>query len=508
MATSSEITTKTLAELQQKLLEHPSAETSKSIRNLADKYCSSRSGLISDAHYIWLAYQKDDTKPHGIQMFLMAETEDDISNVRFKPREETVNICVYKLNRISDNQQLQNEQMKADELSNLDLITMRNSINKLANDLFANHKHLTIIEPSGIRLKDSKYKGEKCIALYVRKKGFIPMGETLFENTIGDFQVDVREGIVYQAMQNEGTQTLKMGCKIARLEYPQQSVAKCGTLGGFIDHPEYGICGLTAAHVLLTDTEMYELMGTGELTWLQIPSLVEVYFCDENNINRKLGHFVKAVYEKGTIGKSGFEVAIFQIGTFFKTSGELRVAGHRADDVQDFFNTGKVFSPINCSQDSLFLKYGAFSGKTTGTFFNRLPVDTVRLAARSDPGLYTIELWNQISIRSTEERPFGVLGDSGSLVMVPGEHCETLCVGIFEGISLDDSKTFVSPIGPVLEKLNVSSFKCFQQNELLATVRAFGQRLDQLEQNTDQILHAVNRLNVQNIPYARYCNIL
>lgn len=137
-------------------------------------------------------------------------------------------------------------------------------------------------------------------------------------------------------------------------------------------------------------------------------------------------------------------------------------------------------------------KYGSKTGKTSGHFINHTPLVTISTQAGVFPANLT--LYNQLEIIGTDNTPFSDKGDSGSLVMIEGPNGERFCVGIVEG-GTSYGSTIVTPVGPILEQLNVSSLTCFQADHIRDSVR----RLERnLEQTKNEILLAINDIKQTN----------
>ncbi|XP_053376646.1 uncharacterized protein LOC123540928 [Mercenaria mercenaria] len=135
-------------------------------------------------------------------------------------------------------------------------------IDKYSMELMHNHTYLSVISASPVVSKHygtSNYKTESvsCIALYVIVKHFIPINEEPFPQMLDGIPVDVREGGVQfcGASAEDFHDQVRMGCKITSTFQPQ----KHGTLGGFVEHPDYGLCGITCAHVVLNDKWKFAL---------------------------------------------------------------------------------------------------------------------------------------------------------------------------------------------------------------------------------------------------------
>jgi hypothetical protein len=206
---------------------------------------------------------------------------------------------------------------------------IKKCINKNADDLFQKHSNLNVILPSVMKsvgyMSDKQkheIKIEPCIALYVSVKGYIPLKETLFEKVIDGFPTDVLEGEFepYMGGPNDYHDHLKIGVAI----HANRGDQEVGTLGGFVEHPVHGLCGITCAHVVYDSVEYAMLRNAGKLSFKK-----PVY----QPISEKMSAFGKvvlAVYNEGSESESGIEVALISIedrkpkdGSFPSTYNEL-----------------------------------------------------------------------------------------------------------------------------------------------------------------------------------------
>ena len=135
-------------------------------------------------------------------------------------------------------------------------------VNKYADDLMDKHSNLVGItasyfKSSGFGKKDTrerKIEQKPTIALYCRIKGFIPVNEELFPTVLDWYETDVREGVVYSAIRpkpDEYHSNVRVGCAIGASE-----VDFSGTLGPFLDHPQFGICAISCAHMFVNPSDI------------------------------------------------------------------------------------------------------------------------------------------------------------------------------------------------------------------------------------------------------------
>lgn len=194
-----------------------------------------------------------------------------------------------------------------------DMNLMKTAINTYSDSLREKHTNIKVITGSplrsiGYKAERHETKRENCIVLLVPIKGLIPLQEDPFPKEIGSFKVDVREGTFkfYVGGKPSDMHTnLKMGCAIgpaARDVY--------GTLGGFVDHPVYGLCALTCAHVVMQESELRHNANIAGLTCVQ-----------PNNTEAEFGEVIKTVFRDNGSYRSGLDVALIKINSRAPANG-------------------------------------------------------------------------------------------------------------------------------------------------------------------------------------------
>lgn len=324
-----------LNKLHQLFFENKSAKIAgvlESIEMLINKWIRRKHNNVK---HVWLAYP---VKTRS-KVILVIETETEIENTVFDGI--GYDYILRNFNQFSREAEEVIKSTDNGPLSNNNLIHIRKCINKHGKKLMNSHKHLSIINPSSVRSKgfdsnEHKIIKEACVALYVQRKGYIPICEEPFQSDYDGVKVDVREGAFYANMQREGEDTLTIGCSIA---VRHDGHSSRGSLGGFIEHPQYGLCGLTCAHVVLEENELIELQHKGEISWPNFSTTSFVYFQTTSNIN--IGKLVKAVYAEGGEGRYGMEAALFQIEECHPESGAFWNSENEGDLV---FSASKYFS--------------------------------------------------------------------------------------------------------------------------------------------------------------------
>ncbi|XP_060584015.1 uncharacterized protein LOC132740174 isoform X2 [Ruditapes philippinarum] len=352
-------------------------------------------------------------------------------------------------------------------------------ISKYAGKLMDNHRYLNVISGSIVRSKNYKpsamcFSKQSCIALYVLVKGFIPIEEDAFQNTYDGVEVDIREGLFFPyGTAREYHDDIKMGCKITRFTGIAGDLG--GTLGGFIDHPSYGVCGITCAHALMFPDELRKCVEHNrEITWPKIFSSDIV--CQPNIVSdkiNKIGRIVQAIYKEGDQSEAGVEVAVIQIEDRPPISGHFPGIGPNGINIPYTFETGKTCGVSRVLGKDLF-KFGCISDFTQGRI-KSTPV-CVRTFEFEHNG-FTIRLLNQLEI---ETEKFATHGDSGSLVFCKGMSGDFECVGMVEG-GVSYKTCIITPIQSILAALKVSSLKDFEIKKTKHQLDAIDNRVSSIE---------------------------
>ncbi|XP_045187249.2 uncharacterized protein LOC123545053 [Mercenaria mercenaria] len=377
---------------------------------------------------------------------------------------------------------MESEEISECKLSFEDSEKIKHVINNRAEELMKNHKNLSAISGNGIRSKgfshgEHELIRETCIVLYVHTKGKIPLDETEFPKLLDGIPVDVREGEFQNcALATEYQETARMGCQIKS--------GKSGTLGGFVDHPEYGLCAITCAHVVLNDTEIHDLQRDGSNTWRNNEKLV--FQPDDTNIqSHYFGQVKEARYNSGGSGKSGVDLAILQIERRPPDSGNFPDVNNAPTDM--VFESGKSCSSLN-ENNNRVMKFGRTTNKTEGfvQFSNAAVklIDHVHRYTIPWGGDFSYRLFNQFEIRALTGS-FVKKGDSGSLVFKKDVTGELLCVGMVVGMLEPSGNGIVVPISAVLSELGVKEFKDFRWKRL--------DRIEKLVKSIDKRLTDIAR---------------
>ncbi|XP_060574489.1 uncharacterized protein LOC132732140 [Ruditapes philippinarum] len=336
---------------------------------------------------------------------------------------------------------------------------LRKCINENADDLFKMHSNLNVILPSskksvGYRSGQHKILEKPCIALYVSVKGYIPLNETPFQTMIDCFQTDVLEGEFEPYMQgpNEYHEDLKIGLAIHANVLKGDDILG-GTLGGFIDHSTYGLCGITSAHVVYSDAEMTEVIDKKQLR------LRKTVYQPIGGRSSAFGEVVQAVYDEGSRSASGMEVALVQIQSRQPTNGSF------PETLKDFeagfdasnplcFNSGAVCETSEIKRRTEVYKFGMNSGITRGSF--DLQGAALRKGQMQGHQGFGFNLKNQMVVLQIGKNPFAERGDSGALVLIEGEE-DSIAIGIVEGGM--NGCVFVTPLCDILRAVGCTELK-------------------------------------------------
>jgi hypothetical protein len=282
---------------------------------LVVQYCKSICNMIeSSSEYIihvYAAYKKENEKKIFFVVTVMWDFDLNEHEIGYRMMKRNYGDLSTEGIDINYSMKDSEETMSADEHKKLCA-----GISKNSERLMDNHRYLNVISGSIVRSKTYKPSAmclskESCMALYVSVKGFIPIEEDAFQKTYDGVPVDIREGLFFPyGMAGEYHDNIKMGCKITRLTEIDRK--RGGTLGGFIDNPKYGLCGITCAHAMMFPDELEKCVEqNGEISWPQISSDI-VCQPDPLAIN-KIGRIVQAIYKNSNQYEASVEVALIQI---------------------------------------------------------------------------------------------------------------------------------------------------------------------------------------------------
>ncbi|XP_060590256.1 uncharacterized protein LOC132745368 isoform X2 [Ruditapes philippinarum] len=354
--------------------------------------------------------------------------------------------------------------------------TLYSCISNHSEDLMKRHKFLSIISACSNRSKGFGVSWnllpEKCIVFYVQKKNYIPIDEEPFEKYYDGIAVDVREGVFipYGRTARVKLDPVKMGCQIRGDIYNSQYVE--GTLGCFVDHPQFGVCGLTCAHVLLSPDELQQLKTTysGSLKW-PLHDMHKNVFQPADLNSSSIGHTVQFIYEEGSSSKSGMEVALFKITDRQPKSADFPVPTIiSASSVKNIQYDGWRLCSTNRlnNKKNIVTKFGSKTEFRHGTLtFDNTAVKSLESYPLSF-GYAVIKLFKQIEVKAYD-LAFAGHGDSGALVFLADNNSQHTCIGIVEG-GTSYGTAVVTPIVPILEELKVHCLKSFDSETNLTNI--------------------------------------
>ncbi|XP_061180574.1 uncharacterized protein LOC133189181 [Saccostrea echinata] len=346
-------------------------------------------------------------------------------------------------------------------------IKFRKCIQHISSFLYEKHLNLEIISASGFRSTKNgdEIVREPCIVFYCACKGIIPFGESEFPRNIYDFNTDVREGFFYQ-FPNDGffkrstdvLDPLMMGGSISSKDF-----SKGGTLGGFVTLNNGNIGFITCAHVLF---DLSRLCRETEHFDVVQPAYT---YKNTNNVCRihELSCFPTTPFKGCTLDVSLVKLTnrIPEKGLFSDLSIEdLLENGFNMENIPEYTEgTIRDYRQDHFAhlRDPCF-KWGAKTGFTRGALrLNGISVrwfnDVIDLG--QPPSRYSFVYHSQLECLGTGTS-FALPGDSGALVFqldpiaTKNDQHRFHCIGMIVG-GTSDYKTVVTPIGPILEALNV-----------------------------------------------------
>ena len=266
-------------------------------------FCSTIKALSRNIIHVWEGYAPEEQDYNGQNLcrIFVAVVKRKIVNLKekilsFLPVKEFFRVIQRLPDEVSDEAKkcLEKEANIAFSLEEHNLI--RDTLLRNSGDLMKTHGNLQVVSASKIKSKQNgrTVKMGPCIVMYVHVKGIIPVNEEPFPHKVGDFLVDVREGV----FTNYGDPKLAIGCTIS-------GKGKTGKIAGFVHLPNGNIGCLTCAHVFNIHENM-EVDGK------------DVYQLSPNESNTPFGKVDKWIYDKGytkneTEYKIGVDAALIEI---------------------------------------------------------------------------------------------------------------------------------------------------------------------------------------------------
>ncbi|WAR30317.1 hypothetical protein MAR_032859, partial [Mya arenaria] len=399
---------------------------------------------------------------------------------------------------------------KLQEIVSIDDQTkVQRCLSAISHILLTRHKYLSVITASSVKSQHFVKKEKKsditqqlCIVLCVHAKGFIPIDEDQFPDNYKGIPTDVMEGSFtsFCKTANEKHANLRMGCEIQR-----KVNEVTGTLGGFIEHPEYGTCGIISAHVALHSDELFECKYRGG--HLKLHHWPERYVNDRAiyqpaayDESQPIGQLMEAIYIEGDYSTSGVDIAIFQITDRFPADGKFPAQSRNGikEPTTLEYKSGKTTGSVITSNQTLW-KYGKTSGQTRGQMVFRIPFVSVKEINFNDKSNdFQVIQMKLYEVTSNDERSFACPGDSGALVFLEKDDLD--CVGVIEGGFKGGGPVFVSPINSILKHCNVTQLKSFypSQGEMAASISELQTQVTNIEQtmatNFSEILRKLEEI--------------
>ncbi|XP_053386517.1 uncharacterized protein LOC123538824 [Mercenaria mercenaria] len=445
---------------------------SKTFSNICDMICKQ---VMDTAEYIvdaWASYCIEDCHSNETISVVFVVITADMSKI--------IHLKDYKYHLISQNTfSSESEIVLTRELSDEthDISRDRDTLEELrkciahhADDLLEKHSNINVILPSfkkskGFYSDNHSIVDEPCIALYILVKGYIPINEDPFPQELDGFKVDVLEGKfeTYNGGPNDFHERLKMGLAIHANILDSNKNLLGGTLGGFVNHPVYKMCGITCAHVVCSSEEMNSIKFCGIKDGLDKPVFQPV-----NDESAPFGRVVRAVYKPGDESSSGMEAVLFHIQERHPEDGSFPMA---FNDIQAGFDKSRPLtydSGVVCEASAIrprteVYKYGMATGITRGSFaLQGAVVRKERMEGNRHSFGYSLK--NQLVVLQIGVEPFAEPGDSGALVLIDGGHHDSVAIGIVEGGI--QGRVFVTPICDILRAFGCSDIKMYQFNIL------------------------------------------
>ncbi|XP_052282473.1 uncharacterized protein LOC127879571 isoform X2 [Dreissena polymorpha] len=341
-----------------------------------------------------------------------------------------------------------------------------------AHALMNKHRYLSIIESCNYTLNKetecatNALQYEARLALYVHAKGYIPINEEPFEKSYDGIPVVVKEGVYIPFVNTANMKHphVRMGCQIQRAQ-----LAVNGTLGLFVEHSTYGLCGLTCAHVMLSKEEHARCKANnGFIHSDSFLNDIDVFQPEHPHL---LGKLVEAIQKEGSEREEGIDLALIQINERHPVDGKFPET-----EIDIDFESGKTLKP-SIRNDRCY-KFGKASGFTNGTLIITEQLSVIKDVL--DFQGYHCVLWNQIKVQPSGQL-FATNGDSGAPVFVKDGDGQLACVGIIVG-GTTDGMVYVTPVTRILQEFGISQLKTFIPNiaDLAKDIHSIKRTLEQL----------------------------
>lgn len=281
-----------------------------------------------------------------------------------------------------------------------------------------------------------------CISIRVEKKvsGLIPLEEEPIANYLGKFPTDVIAGnfSFLGDGPNDFHENIKIGSAIHAGLVTDKGDLLGGTMGCFVKHKIFGLCGMTSAHILLSPAEIQEVLKDGYREY-DINSLKPVFQPISDTLSQ-FGQVVAAACNEGQSDTPGVEVALIKILCRQPTSGSFPHADSNTRHTFAF-NSGNVADAKLVRPLTEVFKFGIETGPT----FGLLGIPGVSVRYRGG-----LRLENQLVVMPKKDALFAKKGDSGSSAFI-GMSCAgtEAAIGLVSG-GFDSGQVLVTPIHAAL----------------------------------------------------------
>ncbi|KAH3868377.1 hypothetical protein DPMN_031522 [Dreissena polymorpha] len=286
-----------------------------------------------------------------------------------------------------------------------------------------------------------------------------------------------------------------MGCRIQRKGNKSE-----GTIGVFVQHPFYGVCGITCAHVLLNKDEMNSCHeNTNNKMWLSNDPKGTVYQPYPPHV---IGVLRMAIVKEGNDNPIGIEIAVIQLTKRKPNSGQFSASRETREDGLEF-NSGKICREPG--ENRLCFKYGSVTDYTEGTIipskYNAMIEswdehnDSTKTKNEKQKTKTTI-IRGQIMVKSSCKRSFAEEGDSGGPVFVFDTKGDIACIGIVEAGCKSMGMALVTPIGRIVDEIGVEQLIPFHptNTKILREIEKIQQNQSEIIGNQVQMLGKLERL--------------
>ena len=364
---------------------------------------------------------------------------------------------------------------------------LKQRLSKHCDRLFEKHSNLNMIKYSPFKsLKNGDEIVEcSCIVFICHKKGYIPLGETVFPKSIDGIPTDVREGSLCMTAfrrpvavppspgVDEYNDPLHMGCSISRRDVD----VGFGTIGPFVKDDQGRTGFLTCCHSLFTESQLSPL-GIDVVQ----PAIVDFNDKESNTeddpvtVERKkndliCGQVRKSMFGNGEVDGEEYAMDVAFVEVTRRMPSTLRFAGMKPSVFSHIFsprgitqlnldmNEGLVSSIGDLSKEKNYIyKCGASTKMRIGDLdiqkdenrclYVRL---TPEATLQSDCGHSFVGKNIMIANRVENENAFVEKGDSGAVVfhITPDQKIKAL--GIVLAISDEDLTYMIMPLEPILK---------------------------------------------------------